>query len=150
MTKLLTIAIILACLLNGCPDVVGGADWRKACDSVRADIVERAARKVCITRPILRIDTAIQWPRWEIWRGPPYPRMCYDTIYVDTTRYYAKVDTVLLYPRNIGLEYVILPIPGDKYACYPLDTLFDTTGWLPKVQVWLTDEQYDKLMEMLR
>lgn len=79
----------------------------------------------------------------------------------DTTRYYAKVDTCLTCPEGwhgpYDTEHALTgELYGDCYRHnkrgwtedkYP-DTTYDTT-WLPRVQVWLTDDEHKKLMRIL-
>ena len=145
MTKLIPIILALACFLNGCPDAAG---------EDRPSVMITCS----LSPPQFPWHEFVYWDSpvevtFETW--PLAPRMRYDTIFVDTTRYYAKVDTCLTCPlgwemtdwcktkkmcwRDVGEDAINILHP--KWCV-------DTT-WLPKVQVWLTEEEYKKLMEWL-
>jgi hypothetical protein len=110
-------------------------------------------------RPIMGVDT-VQIPGIinmaesshpdTVWGGPHYR---YDTTFVDTTRYYAKVDTVVLCScaeDTIVCPPFVLghPMPDCGEPVFVFIRL-DTT-WLPKVQVWLTLEEIKTLKYLLQ
>ena len=69
----------------------------------------------------------------------------------DTARYYAKVDTVIV--CSCGGDTVVCPPLRDGHpwpdcgSSVHVSLRYDTI-WLPKVQVWLTPAQLDKLGEL--
>ncbi len=124
----------------------------KKCKLVPTGYVFEADTIVVEGRPILRVDT-IHKPTPGLFYPilPVYPR--YDTVYVDTTLFYAKVDTLRWCFEYCGdttcceKGWSIIQIGeakciGDSW--YDLDTT-----WLPKVQVYLDSCKYRELMELL-
>ena len=114
-------------------------------------------------QPILRIDTIppyTEGPGWVTSSGFPFPRI--DTIYVDTTHYYAEVDTCLTCPEYMDLEIWDTLYPrgvtwwqaerwcvrdsvtgniGIEAKIIERPDTSITKEWHPKIQVWLMPDE---------